>query len=126
MIEALVSVALVGVAITSIMGAFGKFAHTQTVANQTEQMQRLAVEKYDELIGTGSLQTQSLNGDFSDWGNDLYVWDATVDTTGTENLSALTVTVQPRDNPSEQNRAAVNGLVYIQPQTTAPVDGGGQ
>jgi type II secretory pathway pseudopilin PulG len=124
MIEALVSVALVGVAITAIMGAFGKFAHNQGIANQTEQMQRLAIEKYDELVGTGSLQAQSLNGDFSDWGNDQFVWDAAVDTTGTENLSALTVTVQPRDNPNETNKTSVNGLVYIQPQSTAPADGG--
>jgi Tfp pilus assembly protein PilV len=127
LIEAIVSVGLVAVGIVSIMGAFGKLSHQQTQANTSELMQRLAFEKYDELVATGAIETQALNGDFSDQGDDAHLWDATVDTTGTENLSSLTVSVQSRDGDAN-DKVSISGMVYVQPQTTTttPAAGGGQ
>ncbi len=122
MIEAIVSAALLTVGITSILGAYSSLIKARTVTTESEQMQRLAIDKYDELVATEALQTQSLNGDFSDRGDDKYLWSASVTATGTDNLSALTVTVTPREQSTTQ--AAVNGVVYIPPQTSNPTGGG--
>lgn len=130
LIEAMVSTVLVTVGLIALIGAYSNLTRNQNIAVQTERMQRLAQDKYGELVATEALQTQALNGDFSDRGEDNYLWQATVAETGTQNLSALTVTVTPRDSADDREKAIVNGVVYQQPQTTtgtgATPAGGGQ
>jgi len=113
----MVSTVLLIVGITAMISAYTSMAHNQRLAMESEQMQRLAIDKYEELVATEALETQSLNGDFSDRGEDNYLWSASVAATGTDNLSALTVTVTPRDG-AENDQAVVNGVVYQPPQTT--------
>jgi hypothetical protein len=113
--------ALVTIGIAAIMGGFSALGHNQWKAQEAELMQRLAFDKYDELVGTGALQTDSLNGDFSDRGEDRFLWDATVEPTGVENLSALTITVEPRDDQNDKH--TVSGTVYVPPVETAPAGG---
>ncbi|HVT14148.1 MAG TPA: prepilin-type N-terminal cleavage/methylation domain-containing protein [Fimbriimonadaceae bacterium] len=129
LIEAMVSTVLVTVGLIALLGAYTNLTRNQNIAVQTERMQRLAVDKYQELVATEALQTQALNGDFSDRGEDSYLWEATVGETGVQNLSALTVTVTLRDSPDDKEKAVVNGVVYQQPQTTTGnggATGGGQ
>jgi prepilin-type N-terminal cleavage/methylation domain-containing protein len=123
LVEAMVSTVLLAVGITAVLGAFSSMTSNYRKARDTEQMQRLALDKYEELVATGSLQTQTLNGDFSDRGNDRYLWDASVETTGVENLSSLTITVQPRDNQETEPKVSIDGVVFIEPATTAPAGG---
>lgn len=123
MIEALVSVALLSIGIVAVLGAYTGLARTQRKAMESERMQRLAIDKYQELVGTEALQTQSLSGDFSDRGEDRYTWQATVETTGTENLSSLNVTVQTRDGAEDGPTQFASGVVYIPQTTTTPADG---
>jgi hypothetical protein len=113
----MVSAILLGVGVVALLSAYTAMSKTQRLAMETESMQRLALDKYDELVATEALQAQSLNGDFSDRGNDSYLWTAAVTPTSTANLSTLTVTVSRRDG-STDNQEVINGVVYIQPQTT--------
>jgi type II secretory pathway pseudopilin PulG len=124
MIEAMVSVALLGVGIVAVLGGFAALAKSQQRAVESERMQRLAVDKYQELVGTEAIQTESLSGDFSDRGEDRYVWQATVETTATENLSALNVIVQTRDGGADGPTQFASGVVYVpQTTTTTPTQG---
>lgn len=124
MIEAVVSVALLAIGIVSVLGAYAGLTTQQTKANATEQMQRYALDKYDELVATQSLQTESLNGDFSDRGDDSYTWTADIEPTGIQDLSSLTVTVQPQSGPDGSMEATASGLIYIPPQTSTTPAGG--
>jgi len=117
LIEAMVSAVLLIVGITAVIGAYTSMGRNQRIAIEKEQMQRLALDKYQELVATEALQTQSLNGDFTDRGDNNHLWTAAVAATGTDNLSALTVTVSPR-NGADTDQAVVNGIVYQPPQTT--------
>ncbi|HWA83951.1 MAG TPA: prepilin-type N-terminal cleavage/methylation domain-containing protein [Fimbriimonadaceae bacterium] len=129
LIEAMVSTVLVTVGLIAMIGAFSNLTRNQNIVVQGERMQRLAIDKYQELVATEALQTQALNGDFSDRGEDNYLWEASVGETGTQNLTALTVTVTLRDSTDDKEKAVVNGVVYQQPQTTTGnggTAGGGQ
>lgn len=120
----MVSAALVTVGIVALISAYSTLTRNQRITVEYEQMQRLAIDKYDELVATEALQTQSLNGDFSDRGKDNYLWQAAVQSTGTNNVSALTVTVQPREGAPNES-ASASGVVYIPPQTTTTTTAGG-
>ena len=122
MIEAMVSVALVTIGIVSILAAYTSLGRNQRLAVESETMQRLAIDKYDELVATEALQSEALNGDFSDRQIDGYLWDASVQTTSTTDVSTLTVTVQPRDG-SDTQTAVVSGVVYQAPQTSSTSGG---
>ena len=111
------STVLVTVGLVAIISSYTALGRGQRISIETELMQRLVTDKYDELEATEALQTQSLNGDFSDRGYDNYLWSANVAATGTENLSALTVTVTSRDT-NGSSEGVVNGVVFIPPQTT--------
>jgi hypothetical protein len=113
----MVSAVLLSVGIVSILGAYNSISRNQMLAIESEHMQRLALDKYEELAATEALQTQSLNGDFSDRGDDNYLWEVSVAATGVDNLSAVTVTVTPRQD--DGNKGVVTGVIYQAPQTTS-------
>ncbi len=119
LIEALVSVALVAIGIASVLGGFASLTISQRKVRDTEKMQRLALQKYDEIVATDSLEATTLSGDFTDYGEDALQWSASVEPTGVENLMALTVTVESRDNPDSEPRQVISGTVYQSPDTGA-------
>lgn len=125
MIEAMVSVALLVVGVVAVLGGFTTLATNQRKALESERMQRLAIDKYQELVATEALQTQELSGDFSDHGDDRYVWQASVEPTGTENLSALNVIVQPRNAGSDGPMQFASGVVYLPPASSTSTPTGG-
>ncbi len=118
MVEAIVSAVLVAVGVVSVLGAYGSLMNGQHRVIDTEAMQQLALDKYDELVATESLQSASLNGDFSDHGQDRFQWTASVEPTGVENLSALTVTVSPLSGGAGEPKVVLDGVVFIPPTTT--------
>jgi prepilin-type N-terminal cleavage/methylation domain-containing protein len=122
LIEALVAVALVGIGIAAAMGGLARLSASQYRARETERMQRLACQKYDELAATGALSSSDLNGDFADYSHEEYEWQATVEPTGVQDLNAVTITVDRRgeeDGPS----AKITGLVYEAPAGLTPTGG---
>jgi Tfp pilus assembly protein PilV len=117
--EALAATVIVGLGIVAILGALGSLTNSQARAFERERMQRLAVQKYDELVATGEIQAAGLNGDFTEWNLNAYEWDAEVVPTGIENLEAVTVQVRRRDDRGPIGSA--RGLVFIPPVAgTAP------
>jgi type II secretory pathway pseudopilin PulG len=120
MIEAVAAVALVGVGVTSAMAGLAAMAKTDRELLERETMQRLAIQKYDEIVATNQIDSAELSGDFSDQNLEDLEWAATVEPSGEENLEILTVTVNETGD-LEGPQAEVDGLVY-----RAPIEGGAE
>lgn len=116
LIEALVAATLAGIGVAAAVGAFGALTRGQARTNEKERMVRLAVDKYEELSAMGSLT--NVGGTFADQGEDRYLWEAAVDTTGIENVSQLTVTISLSDSLGREATESVTGLVYEEPLST--------
>jgi prepilin-type N-terminal cleavage/methylation domain-containing protein len=118
LIEALVSITLVGVGMTAVLSGLSSMSKSQFRARESEKMQRLAIQKYDELIATEEIDGAGLSGNFSDINLDSYQWQAVVEPSGIENLETVTVTVE-RSGWEDGPQAKIDGLVYRPPLTTA-------
>ena len=84
---------------------------------EREYMQRLATQKYDEVVSTNAIDSAELNGDFSDRSDDKYEWRADVEPSGEENLEILTLTVK-RLNTEQGPEVTLDGLVFRPPIAT--------
>jgi len=110
MVEAIVSIALAGFGVAAVVGALGSISLAEANALEREHMQRLAGDKYDELIATGDYQTET-SGNFEDRGDNEYDWSADLVTTGVEGLDELTVTVT-RSAGDRDTEFTISGLLY--------------
>ncbi len=120
LIEAVAAIGLVGVGVASVMGGLSAMANTDRKLMIREEMQRLAVQKYDEIIATGIIETAQLSGDFAEQNIDDYEWTAEVQPSGEENLEVVTVTVNKVGDP-DGPVATIDGLYF-----TPPIQGGAQ
>ncbi len=121
LIEALVAVVILAIGIVGTMAGYQSLARTESRAQTSEYLQRLALEKYDELIATAPTQLVATNGDFTDRNLTGYSWAMTIDTTSVTDLMAVTVTVTPDSSGSNSNtgpRGIARGLFYQTPSTT--------
>lgn len=110
MIEAVISIALAGVGVAAVVGAMGSVNLAEANALERERMQQLAVDKYDELVGTGDYNTTT-SGDFDDRNEPNFEWSAEVETTGVEGLDELIVTVT-RTAGDREAEVVISGLIY--------------
>ncbi len=116
LIEAIVSVALVSTAVAASVGALGGLSKTEWLARHRETMERLAVQKSDELIATGALESSgALSGDFSEQGETRFTWSAEILATGIENLDTLDVTIHAAQSGLAEVR--VQRLFFVPSQT---------
>ena len=113
LIEALASVVLVTIGIVATMMSLGAFARSETRALEAEEMQRLALRKYEEIVAIGALPAGEASGDFADVGQPQYDWTAVRSPTGTRNLDNIRVDVSRRGNDPRQ-RTEVQGF-YCRP-----------
>ncbi len=120
LIEAIAAIALVGIGVASAMGGLAAMAKTDRILLEREELQRLAVQKYEEVIATGLLDTAELSGDFAEQNIEGFEWEVAVEPSGEENLEIVTVTVTRSGDP-EGPQTTVDGL-YFQ----APIEGGTQ
>jgi hypothetical protein len=120
LIEAIAAIALVTVGVVSSMSALAVMAKTDRLILEREQMQRLAVRKYDEIIATGQIDTAELSGDFTEQNIDGFEWNATMEPSGEENLEVLTITVN-KTGDAEGPQATMDGLLF-----RPPLQGGAQ
>lgn len=102
-----------------MLGALGAVANGESRAKEVEAMYRLASDKFEEMAATRAYLTSATNGDFTDIGENRFIWSAEVVPTGIENLDALTVTVE-RESRNSPIQAQATGLVF-----NAPIDTGG-
>lgn len=130
LIEAVVSVALVGVGVVSTLNALSAIGKSDSQVRLRERMQRLAIDKCDELIATGALTNATQSGDFKDRNLDGYIWQATVTPGSVTNLDSIQVIVSQSDDPNGITEE-VDTLRYTPPATTtvpatATTTGGGR
>ena len=115
-VEALASVVLLGVGIAAAMGGLSSLSKAEADGQDRERMERLAAQKFDELVATGST-TSAESGDFVDRGFPDVTWQSQVSSTGVDNLNHISVTVQ-RSNDSKSPVAVFDSLQYVPPTTT--------
>lgn len=120
LLEAVAAIGLIGLGVVSVMGGLAAMAKTDRQIMMREQMQKLAVQKYDEIISTGLIDTAELSGDFTEENIEDYEWAATVEPTGEENLEILSVTVN-KVGDTEGPASTIDGLVF-----RPPIQGGAQ
>jgi prepilin-type N-terminal cleavage/methylation domain-containing protein len=116
MIEALAAVVLIGAGLVAATKCLGGMAQARTRAFESEDMQRLALGKLDEIVALDSLPSGSSEGDFEDAGEKRFVWRAERTPTGTGNLDVLRVEVTRRGESYAQ-ATEVQGL-FCRPATT--------
>lgn len=118
LIEALAAIALLSIGIVGVLGGLSSLARGEARAREQELVQRLAIEKYDELVATAPDLAAPQNGDFEDRNLTGFRWESQSEPTGVENLEAITVTVtrEPETNLSPVGRAS--GLRFVPPVTT--------
>ena len=120
LIEALAATALLAGGIAVVMGSLGALTKVESRFRDEDRMERLAVQKLDDLVATIDTGASSQNGDFKDQGENRYIWSSDVEPSGVENLTAVTVTVHGANDRSETGPAAkVTTLVYQAPTDTA-------
>jgi prepilin-type N-terminal cleavage/methylation domain-containing protein len=123
LIEALVAVVILAIGIVGTMAGYQNLSRIESRSQQSELLQRLAYEKYDEEIATPQAQLAATSGDFGDRNLTGYTWALTVDPTSVTDLMAVTVTVTKDSDAGRSGGAkgVARGL-YYQQQATA---GGG-
>lgn len=116
LIEALVSMVIVGIAIVGCLSTLSAMTRSEDRSLMTEKMHRLASEKLDEILATEDYANSSLSGNFDDRGETGFSWEVEVDPTGESNLDSIAVTVT-KESGSRAEPVKAIGLVYI-PETT--------
>jgi type II secretory pathway pseudopilin PulG len=123
LIEALAAATLAGVGITACMSALGAVAHEQALCKEKDVVQRLARQKYDELISTNQQALASQSGDFTDRNMPDYTWNLDVENSQVSNLDTVTVTVQKQNPGSKDPVGTIEGMVYVSPNTATGTTG---
>lgn len=111
LVEALVSVFLLGVGIVATVSTLGQMTRTEGHMQESERMRRLADMKLQELIATGDYQFIT-SGDFSEQGDARYDFVAALEPTGVESLELLRVTVTKIGDSEELGYEAAQAI-YI-------------
>ncbi|AIE85984.1 type II secretion system protein [Fimbriimonas ginsengisoli] len=110
LVEALVSVVILSIGIVVALGTLGAIGRAQNRALETEEMQRLALRKYDEIVALKLLPSGQTQGDFLEIHEERYVWRADRTPTGTGALDTLRVEVAPK-GAGFHNSTQVQGLI---------------
>ncbi len=118
LIEVLVAIVLVAVGVTGTLGALSAMAQSKVRLQQSQLMQKLANDKLAEVIATGDASNGSASGTFDSAGAEKMTWSTEDESTGVENLDAITVTVKQDDR-----EVSASTLYYRAPATTGTGSG---
>jgi prepilin-type N-terminal cleavage/methylation domain-containing protein len=117
LVEVVTAVALLGIGIVVSLACLSGMTKTEIRLKQSELMNRLAVQKLDEILAVGSIDTVPNSGDFTDVGVEGFEWNLEVAPSDLENLQTVRITVSESSNPSVPG-AAVHSLLFTPPETT--------
>jgi prepilin-type N-terminal cleavage/methylation domain-containing protein len=117
LVEVVVSVALLAIGIVVSLGSLSAMTKTEVKLRKTEEMNRLAVQKIEEVLAVGNATTAETSGTFDDYGYTGYEWSLEVAPSGTENLDTIRVTVTEASANSSAG-VSVSSLLYTPPSTT--------
>lgn len=117
LIEALVSIVLLGVGITAVAGGLGALAQSNSRLERSTQMFQLGTSKLDEIIATGESRQGNPSGDFAAEGYPEYRWETQILPSGVENLNVvrLTVALTRGEGPTVE----VSTLEFVDPEAQA-------
>lgn len=104
---------IVGMALVGVMGGIRALSQADIKAQKVQVLQRLAMQKMNELGSTVDVSTADTSGDFSDYGYQDISWQAQVQTSSVDNVDIVKVTAT-QANLSQ----SLSGLYYIRPTTT--------
>jgi prepilin-type N-terminal cleavage/methylation domain-containing protein len=124
LLEVLVSAVLLGAGIAGVLGAFSVIARGEDRTREIEKMHRLAVDKYNELRATTDQFAANDGGDLSDRGEPNYSWALSVDPTGVQNLDAITVKVERKNNSADNAPSSEITELLFQPPQQDNANGG--
>ena len=116
-VEVVVSVALLAIGIVVSLGSLSAMTKTEVKLRKTEEMNRLAVQKIEEVLAVGNATTAETSGTFDDYGYTGYEWSLEVAPSGTENLDTIRVTVTEASANSSAG-VSVSSLLYTPQSTT--------
>lgn len=119
LIEALASAALLGVGITATLGALGAISKAESGARERAELQRMASDKYNELISTNQQALSSQSGDFTDRNLSGYTWNLDVEPSQVSNLDTVSVTVQKQNAGPHDPVGRIEGMAYVSPNSTS-------
>lgn len=119
-VEVLVAILVLAIGITGLVGSIAGLTRAESAIAQRDLIDRIAHEKLDELVATGTWQSQA-GGSFDDPRYDDYTWSIEEINVGVTNLIGLELTV------SSQNKGEVilNTIVYTPPAATGTGTEGG-
>lgn len=117
LVEVVVSVALLAIGIVVSLGSLSAMTKTEVKLRKTEEMNRLAVQKIEEVLAVGNATTAETSGTFDDYGYTGYEWSLEVAPSGTENLDTIRVTVTEA-SANFSAGVSVSSLLYTPPSTT--------
>lgn len=106
----LVAVVLVGIGVASLTSGLGSLTSSFRRSMEREVLDRLAHEKYEELVATGDW-TLVFEGEFEDDRYEDFEWESETETTEVLDLEYLRVTVT-KDGVTGGAAAVAEGLVY--------------
>lgn len=107
LVEAIASVLLIAVGLVVGQQCLNAITAGRVRALDTEEMQRLAFRKYDEILAEGKLLGGQSSGDFAEIGERRLSWKADRSAIGSGNLDRLRIQVSRDDGLSTQ----IEGLV---------------
>ena len=120
LVEMLVTVVLVGIGIVSVFGGIAAITRAETRTRDSDLVQTLAQEKWDELNSVTDPSTAADQGDFADQGYPDVSWDLTLATSAITNVEELTLVA--RRGEVEQTLV---GLHYTPPAAVTTGAAGG-
>jgi prepilin-type N-terminal cleavage/methylation domain-containing protein len=113
LIETLVAVVLVTIGFVAVFGGISSLNRAEAHARETELLQRLAMEKINEIGPVIDPQSADTSGDFSDRGYSDITWKMDLEPSGADNVDTLTLTT----TRGEDSQPLIT-LLYIPPTTT--------
>lgn len=114
LIEALVSVAIISIGVTSALSGMRAMARAEYRTTQTELASRLATEKYEEVLATGEVAQAPLDGNFQDRNQPGFTYRVETEPSPVQNLTIVRVVVRPADEASRIEGRAT-GLTFVPP-----------
>jgi prepilin-type N-terminal cleavage/methylation domain-containing protein len=121
LVEVIVATALLGIGITMGFSALSGMTRTEIRLRELEKMNLLAVQKLNEVIAVGGVDSQETEGSFEEYGEPNYKWTLESAASGTENLDTVRIIVEAADSKSTDPSASASGLVFTSPNIQAGV-----
>jgi hypothetical protein len=109
---------ILSIGIVAVYGSMNSLTRAEARARDQDLVQRLADEKYEELISTEPDLSAPQSGNFDDRNLPDFNWEMESTPSGIESLQSITVRVEHRQANNQTPSGIASGLVYVPPVTS--------